>query len=113
MNNNVKNKLAYVFFDIPMYYGHGLRKILKNELKNGEFTIFINKNWNALKMLTYNNVLLHLKQPYHRPINPETIKFLPYCVNGSEINYKRALKSVIIKDFQKKGLRIPSPQDRR
>jgi len=92
-----------------MRYGHpGLSEMLRKkkvkEIKPGEHVIFINKDWTALKMFAGSSeLLLHLRRPRNKPINPKTIKFLPYCVNGSQINYKKALMEVIQRDWQRKG----------
>jgi hypothetical protein len=94
-----------------MRYGHpGLGKMLKKKIKGfkgispGEHVIFINKDWTALKMFAGSEeLLLHLRRPRNKPINPKTIKFLPHCVNGSQINYKKALREVIERDWARKG----------
>lgn len=99
-------KLAHIFFDASMSNGHkGLTDILFKEtksrlLKEEETAIFINKKFTALKMLTSKHVLLHLKRPDNKPINPETVKYLPHCVNGEELNYSKALDAVIREKFK-------------
>lgn len=99
-------KLAHIFFNIDMRNGHdGLATILKKKagvdvLPHGETAIFINNSWSALKLMTSGDILLHLKRPYHKPINPETIKYLPNCVEGGELNYTRALETVLSKKFK-------------
>ncbi len=79
-----------------------MAEILGDEfiLKPGEYAVFINRSWTALKMLTPNReVLLHLRRPGHKPINPETIRHLPNCIEGPELNYKKALGKVITDRF--------------
>lgn len=90
----------HVFFDIHMRLGHdGLRALLlqekKGELKDGETALFINHSWTALKMLTASDVILHLKRPDHKPINPEAIHYLPNCVQGGTLDYTKALSETI------------------
>lgn len=97
-------KLVHVFFDVSMSNGHaGLTNIMKNKLLgDGEFAVFINRNWMAMKMLTPGHTLLHYKSPSTKmPINPGTIKYLPSCVNGGTLNYNEALKTVVEQKYAK------------
>jgi len=95
-------KIASIYFDVTMSRGHkGLREIHRKNLTEDECAIFINKRWTALKMLTPQNVILHLKQPQNRPIVPDAIKFLPHCVSGGELDYSKALSASINNRFEK------------
>ena len=100
------SKVAHVFFEISMANGHtGLIEILKKrakivKLNEGETAIFINKKWSALKLLTSEDILLHLRRPANKPILPESIKYLPACVQGSELNYSVALKKTLEDKFK-------------
>lgn len=89
-----------VFFDVNMSNGHsGLTDILKQakvKLGKNRCAVFINTSKTALKMLTPDNVLLHLRQPSNRPIEMEAIKHLPYCVGGNELSYNKALESALL-----------------
>lgn len=100
-------KLAHIFFDVNMSKGHkGLGEILKSNKKkisDDTSVIFINKRWTALKMLTSSNVILHLKTPKSGRIDPNTIKYLPHCVDGGEIDYSKALKAALDRDYRRKG----------
>jgi hypothetical protein len=99
------NRIIEVFFETNMRNGHdGLARILKRKLSKGEYAVFINRNWTALKMLTSEDTLLHLRRPSNKPINPKTIPYLPACVNGSRLQYDRALRVVIEKEYQKAGM---------
>ncbi len=95
------SSIAHVFFETDMRNGHdGLTKRLgKIILKPGETAIFINRKWTALKLLTPEYVVLHLR-PKHG-LNPAAIKYLPACIEGKELNYQRALESAIHKRFAK------------
>jgi hypothetical protein len=97
-------KIAHIYFEIPMYYSHsGLKKILKKKvLEDHECAIFINKAWTGLKMLTPENVILYLRRPPNAPIEPDSIKYLPNCVNGTNLNYDAALRAAIQTKFNKK-----------
>lgn len=93
------SKVMHVFFEISMANGHpGLHAILKKSRKTieaSETALFINKDWTACKLLTAHDTLLHLRRPRNRPINPEAIKYLPYCIDGDELNYETALRSTL------------------
>lgn len=93
--------LAFIFFDVSMSNGHaGLTALLKNKkLEEGETAIFINKKWGALKLLTANDVVLHLK-PKHG-VSPGAVKFLPNCIEGKTLNYTKALESSMKERFKK------------
>lgn len=99
-------KIVYFFDQVHMAYQHnGLGLILKKATKNmvppeGGVAIFVNKTWTGLKMLTSDGTLLYLRRPANKPINPETIKHLPYCVQGPELDYAKALDTVIRKKFE-------------
>lgn len=97
-------KLIDIHLNTSMSLGHpGLYKKAGKSVADG-YVVFINRNWTAMKMLTPGNVLLHYKSPdpRRRPINPETIKYLPHCVEGGDLNYSKALEAVITKEFGKK-----------
>lgn len=70
-----------------------------SQLDAGETAIFINKKWTALKLLTSEDVLLHLRRPANKPILPESIKYLPACIEGKELNYSVALKKTLEDKF--------------
>lgn len=104
-------RVMHLFFEINMRSGHEhLNQLLAKEapagLKPGETAVFINKAWTALKMLTSDkDVLLHLRRPGHKPINPEAIRHLPSCVQGRDLNYPKALAKAIsdryVKDLKR------------
>ncbi len=93
------SKVMHVFFEVSMSNGHpGLHGILKKSRKTiqgSETALFINKDWTACKLLTAHDTLLHLRRPRNAPINPETLKYLPHCIDGDDLNYEAALRTVI------------------
>jgi hypothetical protein len=96
-------KIAHIFYDVNMSNAfNGLKKILNQELSETECAIFINKKWNALKLLTSQNTLLYHRDPHNRAIMPESIQYLPYCINGTELNYHKALEATLRKKFKNK-----------
>lgn len=99
-----------IFLDADLRCGHrGLREVIVSKGKNGNgYSVFINKSWMGLKMLTPDNqTLLYYKAPNARqPIDPETIKHLPYCVGGGKLDYSRALSATIKKRFEKRGWNV-------
>lgn len=93
-------RLTNIFFGISMSNGHnGLLAHIKKKASVDGYSIFINKRWTALKMITPDNVILHLKTPDNRPIEPKSIKYLPACVNGAELDYSKALESALTKEY--------------
>jgi len=100
-------KLTNIFFGISMSNGHNglLAHIRKKRALVDSYSIFINKRWTALKMITPDNVILHLKTPDNRPIELKSIKYLPACVNGDELDYSTALESALLNEYDsfKKG----------
>jgi hypothetical protein len=73
----------------------------KAKAKQG-FCVFVNKDWTAMKMITPQNFLLHYKATdRRRPINMDTIKYLPSCVQGGELNYNKALESAVTEQMAK------------
>lgn len=101
-------KLIKLYFDVNMSRGHnGLGEMLgRTRLSHGECAVFVNKRWTALKMMTPDNVVLHLKMDGNDRINPDTIRYLPYCVEGNEIKYQKALKSTVTSQYKKRFPRL-------
>jgi hypothetical protein len=95
-------KLVNVFFGVSMSNGHkGLNeRILKagKDLDAG-MSVFINKKWTALKVITPDDTILHYKSPSNRPIEPGVIKYLPRTFNGSRLNYNKALEMTLTKEY--------------
>ena len=84
---------------------HGLaeiaakHKINVNKLEPGEFVIFANSDLSALKMYAAGNIIAHLRMPGSQKINPRVIAMIPRFFNGSQIEYDKALREVIQKEF--------------
>ena len=98
-------RLAHLLFDTHLGNGHtGLDSILKKKrlkLKEGDCAIFINTAFTAVKIFVDGVFVAHYKHPTGR-IAPETIRHLPNYLNGSQIEYKRALEQVINKQLSKR-----------
>jgi len=84
---------------------HGLaeiaaqHKININKLNPGEFVIFVNNDQTALKMFGPGNIIAHLRMPGSEKINPRVISMIPKFFNGTQIEYDKALREVIQKEF--------------
>jgi hypothetical protein len=103
-------RLIHAFTDISMSNGHdGLAEILRKRAKIAKLTdgcaVFINRSWTAMKLLVPGDTLLHLRRPKNRPIDPAIIKYLPACIEGAELNYGKALETMLVKDYNvKRGI---------
>lgn len=102
------SKLISVFPNTDLRSGHpGLQvKAAKadvdvTEINPGELVLFINKKQTAFKAFAHNNTLIYYKHQ-RGMLNLEAIKYLPTCLNGSELNYDRALAKVFERLFPKK-----------
>lgn len=105
-SNYTHNRLVRYFPDTHLGNGHaGLAEIAKthdinvSRLDFGEFVIFVNKKQTALKLYAPGNIVAYLKMPGSARINPKVIAMIPRFFNGVEIDYGRALKEVIRKEF--------------
>lgn len=106
-DETTSNRVIRFFSEVNMRNGHkGLAELAKeegidiNKLKQGEFIMFMNTKQNALKMFAQGNVIAHLKMPGTQRINAKVITLLPRFFNGSKIEYNRALKEVIEREFK-------------
>lgn len=100
-------KIIRYFSDVDMRNGHnGLRQIARDEgidlrrVPEGQFVIFMNKKKNCLKMFASYNVLAHVKLDEGK-IDPRVIAHIPACFNGREIDYDKALRKVMRREFPK------------
>ena len=100
------NRVVRYFPDTHLGNGHeGLAEIARkhdvnvNRLDFGEFVIFVNKKQTALKLFAPGNIVAYLKMPGSARLNPKVIAMIPRFFNGTEIDYTRALKEVIKKEF--------------
>ncbi len=84
-----------------MSYAHKtLYTIAKGEASRG-YCVFINRAFSALKMTTPNGVILYYRAKPNQPINMDTIKYLPACVSGGDLNYSKALAVAVTEKFEK------------
>lgn len=86
-----------------MSNGHtGLKKLLKKPLKKNDVAIFVNTKFDSVKLLVDGKFVAHYKHETGR-IDPATLRHLPNYLNGSEIQYNKALEKTINEHFDKKG----------
>lgn len=97
------------FPDSDLRSGHpGLAKLSRKakvpleDLKSGQFNLFINRKQTALKMISSGGVLVHYKSPEGHRINIDTLALLPKYFNGTALNYNAALKEVLEKRLAKR-----------
>jgi hypothetical protein len=99
------SKLLNVYFNTSMSLGHKRLYAMAGKSASQGYSVFINRPWTALKMITPSNTILYFRtEDKKQPINFETIRHLPNCVNGGELNYQRAL-DIAVKDQYAKWLR--------
>jgi hypothetical protein len=70
-------------------------------LRPGEFLVFMNRPQTALKVLGVGGTLIYFRMPGTEVINPEIIPLIPFFVCGGKLNYQGALKEVITKSFDR------------
>lgn len=104
----MKNRILQVFFDVDLRNGHeGLREIAKKakvdveNLKEGEFLIFLNTRKDKVKVYASNDVYAYYRSPTGR-IQLEAIRHIPNAFNGTSINMEKALTAV----FAEKGIGV-------
>jgi len=101
------NYVLSYFQDTDLRYGHdGLAKLASlakkpvYKLKLGEFLLFVNRRQSAVKILTCDGLLIHLR-PESKKLNFEAINLLPKYFNGTKFNYKGALRESIQKRLKR------------
>ena len=102
-------KLVRYFSNVHLGNAHrGLAQLARKEnidvrnLGKGEFVVFVNTKQTAFKMFAPGNIIAHYKNKEDKRIDPRTIVMLPNYFDGAEINYDRALKAVIEREFKEK-----------
>lgn len=97
-------KLVHFFKNTDMRNAHaGLLSICKKEkvdaqnLKVGEFVLFINRTQSVIKLLGPNGTIVHVKSG-HR-LDLRTIQQIPENFNGTGWTYASALKKVVERDM--------------
>lgn len=100
-------KIVRYFSHVFMGNGHnGLRKLaLKHgikisDLEPGEYVLFMNSRFTALKMFAPGNIVAHYKSPHGR-IDPRVIALIPRYFNGSKIDIDGALREALLKDMER------------
>ncbi len=100
-------KILRFFPETDMRNSHpGLTKLAKehgvkvDNLGSGEFVLFVNSKLTHAKLFAPGNVIAHLRMPGNSRIDPRTISLIPKFFNGSQINYDKAIKEVLYKQFK-------------
>lgn len=101
------NKILHWLPDTDLRNGHaGLAELAKkklkvdvDDLKVGEFVMFMNSHFTAFKIYCSHRVLLHYKEKDGARLNAKAILSLPHFISGQHINYDKALAAVITKEY--------------
>lgn len=119
----MSNKVLHVIPEVSMIYGHkGLSEaaakarlgIKPEELKQGEFIMFINKAFTAVKLLAANEVLIYYRHPKRHRLNYEALRLIPNFFDGRSLNYPKALRALIDKKYPELArlqTRAPAPKE--
>jgi hypothetical protein len=103
----MSNQVLHIFPNVNLQNGHdGLRayakksyKINVDDLQVGQFAIFINRAFTAVKVFAANNVLVHYKHPKKHMLNYKALKLIPEFFEGQDIGYTKALRQVIKEEY--------------
>ena len=101
------NKIMHVYTNVNLQNGHeGLTGIAKkenkvdvNKLAVGQFALFINRAFTAVKVFAANNVVVHYKHPRNHILDYKALRLIPAFFDGQNLGYMRALKQVIEQDY--------------
>lgn len=66
-------------------------------LKPGEFLVFCNSARTALKILTVANIVVSVRHPENRKLDLNIIRLIPKYFNGTEFDYDKAMREVVLK----------------
>lgn len=104
----MQNRIVHFIPNTSMVYGHDrLDAIARSAghkpeaMSPGEFIMFTNKAFNAVKMLAANNVVVHYKHPKKHPLNYRALQIVPLFFSGGDMKYPQALRKVIEKEYPK------------
>ena len=100
------NRIILFFPETDMRNSHvGLakyakrRQIFVNELRVGEYVVFLNAKKNNMKIYTANNIIVHLRTPDYSMIDLRVVKMIPEFFKGGSFDYSGALKKTIESTF--------------
>ena len=88
------NRVVSLIYNVPMAYSHrGLKelamKTLKlnlDDLKVGEFVLFVNKPYNAFKLFATGNTFVYHREPNPNALlSPDVLKMIPTFFVGTSI----------------------------
>lgn len=86
-------------------------KVDVDKLKPGEMIMFINTAWTQFALFCAGNVLLHYKRPDGKHLNKRALMLVPQFMIGQKIDYTKALRVAIEKEYQQKHPRLFSQQE--
>jgi len=100
-------KILHWIPDVHMANCHdGLAEIAKKKLKinvadlrPGEFVIFTNASFTAIKAYGAGETILHHRSPDRQRLNPKAAMLLPHFIKGQDINYDKALAKVVTEEY--------------
>jgi len=98
----MRNRIIRFFPGSDLRKGHiGLAKLARRKgidpqnLKLGEYLIFMNNRKDKIKLFASNNIIAYLRLPQGEYISLDTIREIPNYFNGKSINYKGAIAKSI------------------
>jgi hypothetical protein len=107
LDRSTENRLIRVVFNTDLRCGHaGLAALAKglrlnvDNLKIGQFIVFINRKKCALKLYAAGNTVAHFRMPGSRQMDMSVIALIPRFFNGKELKYDDALAEVIKKQIR-------------
>lgn len=96
------NQILAIFHDVHMSLNHkGLaaiareRQINVNELRPGQFCVFINKAKNRFKVYAPNSVLAYYRSPENRGITTQALQYIPSAFGADGFQFKRSLEKTL------------------
>lgn len=101
------NIVMHVYPHTTMQYGHkGLAEVAMKtnkldvyKLRVGQFALFINNAFTAVKLFGANGVLVHYKHPKNHILDYKALRLIPLFFDGQDIGYTKALSRVIRDEY--------------
>lgn len=98
--------VTHVFHDVYLGWSHRSLHALfsektgKEEIPRGEVAVFLNKSWQAVKILAPGNVLLYYRSTTGAPITKEQLRTLPTLLGGSRFGFGGSQEARLLKAFE-------------
>lgn len=105
----MSNRVVHYFPNTDIRCGHdGLKQIAIKagfrEVKPGEYLLFVNRKKTHLKVMAANNIVAHYRSPCGR-VDLRAIQYIPEAFNGEGFDFNRSLRSLLVKDLAKRGIK--------